>query len=82
MPHSFGKRARTRDKFSKAFKTKGMPGLSRYLATYKRGDYVGRFFVKVVVYIQLAQTAGDTPRLTRTTHLSVLSARVGSSVRV
>ena len=40
MPHSFGKRARTRDKFSKAFKTKGMPGLSRYLATYKRGDYV------------------------------------------
>ena len=40
MPHSFGKRARTRDKFSKAFKTKGVPGLSRYLTHFKRGDYV------------------------------------------
>jgi len=40
MPHSFGKRARTRDKFSKAFRTKGLPGLSRYLTPFKRGDYV------------------------------------------
>ena len=40
MPHSFGKRARTRDKFSKAYKTKGMPGLSTFLTPYKRGDYV------------------------------------------
>ena len=40
MPHSFGLRARTRDKFSKAFKTKGMPGLSTYLAPFKVGDYV------------------------------------------
>merc|ERR1712216_689086 len=40
MPLSFGKRARTRDKFSKAFKTKGLPALARYLTTYKRGDLV------------------------------------------
>ena len=40
MPHSFGLRARTRDKFSKAAKTKGMPGLSRYLTCFKRGDIV------------------------------------------
>ena len=40
MPLSFGKRARTRDKFSKAAKTKGLPGLSRYLTTFKRGDLV------------------------------------------
>ena len=40
MPHSYGKRARTRDKFSKAFKTKGVPGLSRFLTPFKRGDYV------------------------------------------
>merc|ERR1740129_1816334 len=40
MPHSFGLRARTRDKYSKAFKTKGRAGLSTYLTPYKRGDYV------------------------------------------
>ena len=40
MPTSFGLRARTRDKFSKAYKTKGMPGLSRYLTCFKRGDIV------------------------------------------
>ncbi|CAD7971723.1 unnamed protein product [Amoebophrya sp. A25] len=40
MPHSFGKRARTRDKFSKAYRTKGRAGLSTYLTPLKRGDYV------------------------------------------
>merc|ERR1719384_403592 len=40
MPHSFGTRARTRDKFAKAFRTKGLPGVSRYLTPFKRGDYV------------------------------------------
>ena len=40
MPHSFGTRARTRDKYSKAYKTKGAPGMSRFLTPYKRGDYV------------------------------------------
>jgi len=40
VPHSFGYRARTRDKFSKAFKKHGMPSLSRYLINFKRGDYV------------------------------------------
>ncbi|CAD7940549.1 unnamed protein product [Amoebophrya sp. A120] len=40
MPHSFGKRARCRDKFSKAFRTKGRAGLSTYLTPFKRGDYV------------------------------------------
>lgn len=40
MPHSFGVRARTRDKFAKAFKTAGMPGLSTYLTPYRIGDYV------------------------------------------
>lgn len=40
MPHSFGFRARTRDKFAKAFRTRGVAGLSRYLTPLKRGDYV------------------------------------------
>jgi len=40
MPHSFGKRARTRDKFSKAYRTKGVAGLSTFLTPFKRGDYV------------------------------------------
>lgn len=40
MPHSFGFRARTRDKFAKAYRTRGMPGLARYLTSFKRGDYV------------------------------------------
>merc|ERR1719158_2622164 len=49
MPHPFGKRARTRDKFSKAYKTKGRASLSTYLAPYKRGDYVD---IKVDASIQ------------------------------
>ena len=40
MPHHFGLRSKTRNKFSKSFRTKGMPNLSRYLTTYKKGDYV------------------------------------------
>merc|ERR1719401_1376189 len=40
MPHSFGLRAHTRNKFSKAYKTKGMPSVGRYLTCFKRGDYV------------------------------------------
>ena len=40
MPHHFGLRSKTRQKFSKAFGTKGMPNVSRYLATFKKGDYV------------------------------------------
>jgi len=40
MPHSFGFRARTRDKFAKAYRTRGMAGVSRHLTTFKRGDYV------------------------------------------
>lgn len=40
MPHSFGFRARTRSKFAKAYRTRGAAGLSRFLTTYKRGDYV------------------------------------------
>lgn len=40
MPHSFGKRARTRQKFSKGFRQHGMPSVSRYLQTFKKGDYV------------------------------------------
>lgn len=40
MPHSFGYRARTRDIFSKDFKKSGQIALTRYLTTYKLGDYV------------------------------------------
>lgn len=40
MPTSFGKRARTRQKYSKPFRMSGMPAVSRYLVTYKKGDYV------------------------------------------
>lgn len=40
MPHHFGLRSKTRNKFSKSFRTKGMPNLSRYLTVYKKGDYV------------------------------------------
>ena len=35
MPHSFGYRARTRDMFSRPFRTKGMIKLSTYMTTYK-----------------------------------------------
>lgn len=40
MPHSFGYRARTRDKLSKGFRKHGVPSLSRYLQPIKIGDYV------------------------------------------
>ncbi|EEA06250.1 60S ribosomal protein L21, putative [Cryptosporidium muris RN66] len=40
MPHSFGYRARTRSKFSKGFRQKGVPLLSRYLSSVRVGDYV------------------------------------------
>ena len=35
-----GFRHGTRNKFSKAYKTKGLPSASRYLTQFKRGDYV------------------------------------------
>ena len=35
-----GFRHGTRNKFAKAYKTKGLPGVSRYLTQFKRGDYV------------------------------------------
>eukprot|EP01047_Picozoa_sp_COSAG01_P012087 COSAG01_NODE_537_length_15764_cov_54.273795_14_plen_252_part_00 len=37
---STGKRARTRELFAKAFKTKGVPNLTRYLKIYRMGDIV------------------------------------------
>lgn len=40
MPTSFGKRARTRNKFSKGFRRHGMPAVSRLLAVFKKGEYV------------------------------------------
>ena len=40
MPHHYGLRACTRDKFSKAYKMKGLPGLARYMTVYRRGDLV------------------------------------------
>ncbi len=40
MPHSFGKRARTRHMFAKKFGDHGLPSMSTYLRTYKVGDYV------------------------------------------
>merc|ERR1712183_380705 len=36
----WGYRHGTRNKFSKKHKCKGMPGVSRYLPVFKRGDYV------------------------------------------
>ena len=36
----WGYRHGTRNKFSKKHKSKGMPGTSRYLPVFKRGDYV------------------------------------------
>merc|ERR1711904_295839 len=35
-----GYRHGTRNKFSKKHKSKGMPGVSRYLPVFRRGDYV------------------------------------------
>lgn len=40
MPHSFGKRARTRDLFAKPYKKHGAVPFSRYFTNYKVGDYV------------------------------------------
>ncbi|EGR27886.1 hypothetical protein IMG5_187300 [Ichthyophthirius multifiliis] len=40
MTHSYGYRRQTRKKFAKAFKTKGHLRISRYLTTYKIGEYV------------------------------------------
>ena len=40
MPHCFGLRARTRDLFSKAFRKHGTIPLSKYLVSYRKGDYV------------------------------------------
>mmetsp|Transcript_12823 Transcript_12823/g.19695 ORF Transcript_12823/g.19695 Transcript_12823/m.19695 type:complete len:162 (+) Transcript_12823:74-559(+) len=40
MPHSFGKRARTRDLFSKPFRQHGSIKMSNYLTVYKVGDIV------------------------------------------
>merc|ERR1719373_872922 len=38
--NSRGFRHGTRNKFAKAYRTKGMPGVSRYLTVFRRGDYV------------------------------------------
>eukprot|EP00968_Pinguiococcus_pyrenoidosus_P029450 scaffold8574_cov286-Pinguiococcus_pyrenoidosus.AAC.1 len=40
MPHSYGYRARTRDMFSRDFRTKGHLNATTYLTVYKRGDFV------------------------------------------
>eukprot|EP01066_Platyproteum_vivax_P008795 Platyproteum_vivax@DN3779_c0_g1_i1.p1 len=40
MPHSFGYRARTRDKFSKAFGCQGNPSVSTYLRNFHQGEFV------------------------------------------
>uniref|UniRef100_A0A7S4T813 60S ribosomal protein L21 n=1 Tax=Alexandrium monilatum TaxID=311494 RepID=A0A7S4T813_9DINO len=37
---SKGYRHGTRDKYAKKYRSKGLPGVSRYLTTFKRGDYV------------------------------------------
>ena len=43
MPHSFGKRARTRSMFRHEFRHHGMINLSQYLMPVKVGDYVDIF---------------------------------------
>merc|ERR1719218_5402 len=40
MVHSHGKRARTRDLFSKPYKRHGATPFQRYFVTYRMGDYV------------------------------------------
>lgn len=40
MPHTNGLRGRTRHLFAKAFRHKGMRGLSHKMKVYKMGDYV------------------------------------------
>eukprot|EP00922_Rhytidocystis_sp_ex-Travisia-forbesii_P069773 GHVS01104204.1.p1 GENE.GHVS01104204.1~~GHVS01104204.1.p1 ORF type:complete len:162 (-),score=41.42 GHVS01104204.1:126-611(-) len=43
MVHSFGKRARTRDKYSKAFRHHGEASVGRLLQTFRRGEHVDVF---------------------------------------
>jgi len=43
MPHSFGKRARTRQMFAKKFRQHGNVNLTQYLMSMKVGDYVDIF---------------------------------------
>lgn len=43
MPHSYGKRARTRHMFSKKFRQHGPIHMSQYLMKVKVGDYVDIF---------------------------------------
>jgi len=40
MPHSYGKKARTRHRFAKGFRQHGAPNSTTYLTTFKIGDYV------------------------------------------
>ena len=40
MPHSYGRRARTRQMFSQSFRKHGLPSLTRYLTAYRVGDIV------------------------------------------
>merc|ERR1712137_738994 len=40
MGRSGGYRSNTRDKFAKGFRRHGVPSLSKYLITYKIGDFV------------------------------------------
>ena len=40
MPHAFGLRARTRDLFCKGFRKHGVIPLSKYLVSYRKGDFV------------------------------------------
>ena len=40
MPHCFGLRARTRDLFSRGFRKHGITPLSKFLISYRKGDYV------------------------------------------
>lgn len=40
MPHSFGKRARTRNLFAQPFRRHGPVSLSKYMTTYKVGEIV------------------------------------------
>ncbi len=40
MTHSYGLRSGTRNKFSKAFRKHGAPNTSRYMTTYRMGEFV------------------------------------------
>ncbi len=40
MPHHYGLRSKTRNKFSKSFREKGLPNVSRYLKVFREKDYV------------------------------------------